>query len=226
MNSDELVKLELLCFLQQKSKIMTFGDLVSICTDFCNSDEVRWRRLLCITMCIRDRQRLKALTRITKQLPTCWSWHWIQMFFYLHLLQLIFLHCHRWELITWMCQLSCRNSHHYVLKYEPSVLCSWRWRRWRTLSRSCSSVIRQQWSPTVRWVQAGTVELVESSKLCDYSTCSRIFNTTVVKHVCSSPNEGRYNFWWHGAFQRKKCSEEIVVATSISVFGLCGSSAA
>ena len=81
MNSDELVKLELLCFLQQKSKIMTFGDLVSICTDFCNSDEVRWRRLLCITMCIRDRQRLKALTRITKQLPTCWSWHWIQMFF-------------------------------------------------------------------------------------------------------------------------------------------------
>jgi len=28
MNSDELVKLELLCFLQQKSKIMTFDDLV------------------------------------------------------------------------------------------------------------------------------------------------------------------------------------------------------
>jgi len=43
MNSDELVKSELLCFLQQKSKIMTFDDLVSVtvCTHFYNSDEVR-----------------------------------------------------------------------------------------------------------------------------------------------------------------------------------------
>lgn len=41
MNTEELVRSEMLCFLQQKSNILAFDDLVTVCADFYSVDEVK-----------------------------------------------------------------------------------------------------------------------------------------------------------------------------------------
>ena len=37
----EFVRSELLCFVQQKSKVLAFDDLVALCVDFYASDEIK-----------------------------------------------------------------------------------------------------------------------------------------------------------------------------------------
>ena len=110
MNTEKLVRSEMLCFLQQKSNILAFDDLVMVCADFYSVDEVRMAASVLYKFVDQRPPAFKGSDKERKSTADMLKLILIRVLLYRHLLLLTYPDCLRWELIMWIVQLYYTSS--------------------------------------------------------------------------------------------------------------------